>query len=186
MNEDQLKKELWIAGGLIALCVVVRLGVFEGALPPNFAAVASASLFAGYLLRSRAIALAVPLLSMLLADAMIGFSPVTTMIVVYTALIVPITIGRWLRTKQWSASTRFGAFGLSAVGASVLFFAVTNLETWFSWGLYPRTPSGLLSCYIAALPFFKWTLASNLVFTFGLFGMHAVAKARVPACALPA
>ena len=184
MNTDQLKREFLIAAGLVALCVAVRLGVYEGALPYNFAAVASAGLFAGSVLRSKLIALGVPVVSMLAADALIGFSPVTTMIVVYAALTAPMFVGRWLRTTRWSVSLRFCALGMTAVGASLLFYVMTNLETWIMWGMYPRSAAGLLSCYVAALPFFKWTLASNLLFTFGLFGLHAAARARAAAPAL--
>lgn len=168
-----------VAVALVALCVGVRLAVSGGMLPYNFAAVASAALLAGYLLRSRTLALAVPIGSMLVSDVLIGFSPLSTTIVVYLVLAAPVLAGLWLARRPRTTSFVIGGLGLSAVGASVLFFLVTNFEVWLAWGMYERSPGGLLSCYIAALPFFKWTLASNLLFTALIGGSVALARRAV-------
>ena len=44
--------------------------------------------------------------------------------------------------------------------------------------LYPHTLAGLEECYIAALPFFGYTLLGNLAFSAAFFGGEALA-ARV-------
>lgn len=49
--------------------------------------------------------------------------------------------------------------------ASLTFFILSNFGSWYFW--YPHTLSGLLACYIAALPFFRNTLISDLVFGYG-------------------
>jgi hypothetical protein len=51
---------------------------------------------------------------------------------------------------------------------------------------YPRTPAGLLACYIAAIPFAKNMLYGNLLFSCVLFGGMEFLKARQPALARPA
>jgi hypothetical protein len=49
--------------------------------------------------------------------------------------------------------------------ASLAFFILSNFGSWYFW--YPHTISGLLACYIAALPFYKNTLLSDLTFGYG-------------------
>ena len=53
---------------------------------------------------------------------------------------------------------------LSAIGASIFFFAISNLGVWLLFDLYPKTFQGLISCYILAIPFFGNTLMSTVLF----------------------
>jgi hypothetical protein len=62
----------------------------------------------------------------------------------------------------------------------VLFFAVTNLGVWAIGALYPRTWAGLAECFVAAVPFFRNTLASDLLYSALLFGGLALAERRWP------
>jgi hypothetical protein len=39
-------------------------------------------------------------------------------------------------------------------------------------GLYPMTAAGLVACYVAALPFFRNTLTSTVVYSVALFAGH--------------
>lgn len=51
-----------------------------------------------------------------------------------------------------------------------LFFLISNFGVWMSWPLYPHTIEGLSLCYVAAIPFFKYTLLSNLLYCTLLYG----------------
>lgn len=62
-----------------------------------------------------------------------------------------------------------------AVGSSVFFFVVTNFAVWLEGSLYPRTLVGLQQCFTLALPFFRNTLLSDLIYTASLFGLYAFA-----------
>jgi hypothetical protein len=42
--------------------------------------------------------------------------------------------------------------------------------------MYPKTVSGLMTCYAAGLPFFRRTLAGDMLFTAVMFGLPAAAK----------
>lgn len=46
--------------------------------------------------------------------------------------------------------------------ASFLFFLLSNFGVWLYW--YPSTWSGLLACYLAALPFYRNTLLGDICF----------------------
>jgi len=52
----------------------------------------------------------------------------------------------------------------AAVGvASIQFFLISNFGAWLGHlAIYPYTLGGLVSCYIAAIPFYGRTLASDL------------------------
>ena len=51
----------------------------------------------------------------------------------------------------------------SLLGA-ILFFIITNFGVW-STGFYDYTLSGLISCYVLAIPFFAYTFISTLSFS---------------------
>ncbi len=64
--------------------------------------------------------------------------------------------------------------GGSALLGSLLFFAVSNFVCWLPPSRYPNTLAGLQECYIMAVPFFRGTIAGDLVFSVVLFGAQAV------------
>ena len=87
------------------------------------------------------------------------------------ALIVGI--GLWLRLRRHPA-----LIAGAALTSSVLFFLMTNLGVWASGHLYPRTWAGLVTCYTAALPFFRNGLEGDLLYTLVLFGGIALMERR--------
>ena len=71
----------------------------------------------------------------------------------------------------------------ASVTASVSFFVITNFGVWALGTLYPKTPAGLLSSYIAAIPFFQYSLIGDLFFVGLMFGVYELVKHKVPALA---
>ncbi len=65
--------------------------------------------------------------------------------------------------------------GGAALASSVSFFVVSNFAVWACWAMYPKTLSGLMTCYAAGLPFFRRGVAGDLLFTAVMFGVPAVA-----------
>ena len=49
---------------------------------------------------------------------------------------------------------------------STVFFLVSNFGVWFVGNLYERNINGLIECYFMAIPFFKNTVISTLVFSY--------------------
>ena len=64
----------------------------------------------------------------------------------------------------------------SALARSVSFFLLSNFGVWARWDMYPKTIAGLITCYAAAVPFFRGTLAGDLVFTAVFFAVPVVIK----------
>jgi hypothetical protein len=140
--------------------------------PPNFAPVGAMSLFAGARLPVWQ-AYLIPIALMAITDpiyaAFYGVAPYSRYtIFIYASFLVSVWLGRRLRGSE--SITRIAAL---TVLNSIQFFAITNFGSWLWFQSYPRTAEGLVSCYIAAIPFFGWTLASDVVYTGVLFGLYA-------------
>lgn len=167
---------------------------------PNFAPIAALALFAGYLFADRRLALWVPLGAMVASDWVIGGYDWRLMAVVYASLTMPALWGpslrRWLPIARGGSASggRASGGGASGVGAwgsvatlvgcslagSLLFFATTNLAVWALGSMYEHSWAGLAHCYVRALPFFRYTLAGDLVFSTVLFsGLAAVQLFRL-------
>ncbi len=161
-----------LAAGLVALCVVIRVAAYEGWLPipPNAAPVAGAGLVAGILFGSWTFAALVPLTAMTISDLFIGGYATGVMITVYVALLLPVLLSSLVR-RYPSALSLCGA----AVASSLSFFCATNFAVWAFGGWYERSAAGLIECFVAALPFLKYTVVGDQVWTLLLFGLAALA-----------
>jgi hypothetical protein len=63
--------------------------------------------------------------------------------------------------------------------SSVSFFVISNFTVWAAYPqMYPRTFSGLMMSYTAAIPFYRGTAAGDLIFSLAMFGtpvaLHAL------------
>ena len=92
---------------------------------------------------------------------------------------------RWVGYATFGATAFFGPLARSqrlgplrypalALGASTLFFLTSNFAVWTDGGLYPLTVAGLVTCYIAAIPFFGSTILADLAGVGLLFGLEPV------------
>lgn len=133
---------------------------------PNFAPIAALALFGGTYLNKK-FALAAPLLAMLISDYFIGFYEPWVMFSVYLSFLLIGLIGLWLRRHKKLSTI----VGVTLVG-SILFFTLTNFAVWAATPWYPKTWSGLIECYILALPFFRNTLLGDLFYVGSIFGLY--------------
>ena len=131
--------------------------------PPNFTPIAALALFGGASFGDKRLALFVPLASLLCSDLFIGFYSLAPLVYASFALIV--CIGFWVRQDRNPARLAAGS-----LAGAVLFFALTNFGVWFAGGLYAKTLSGLIECYVAAIPFFANTVISDVLYCVILFG----------------
>lgn len=141
--------------------------------PANFDAIGALALFGGAHLGDKRWAFLIPLAALFLGDVIIGFH--AQMPLVYGVFALMVCMGFALRERR----TPLSVAGV-AVAASILFFVVTNFGVWALDALYPMTFQGLVTCYVAAIPFFANTLAGNLFYSAVLFGGFALAERKVP------
>lgn len=149
---------------------------------PNFAPVAALALFSGYFFRSWTMALCVPLGVMAISDAFIGAYDWRMMVLVYSMLAMPVALRgplrKYLNIGQGNLGRATGAVaGLVACSllTSLVFFFTTNFGSWLWFDMYQHNGAGLVTCYVQALPFFRFTLAGDLVFALALFGSYGLA-----------
>jgi hypothetical protein len=88
----------------------------------------------------------------------------------------------WYAAILWLGSTlkeNAGAIRIlvTTLASSVSFFLISNFAVWAAWDMYPRTFSGLMTCYDAGLPFFRRGVEGDLLFATLMFGAAAVLPA---------
>ncbi len=141
--------------------------------PPNFSPIAALALFGGSQFQDKRSAFLVPLAAMLLSDLLLGLHWLIP--VIYGSFALITCLGFWLRERQ-----NLWRIGGAVMAGAILFFFVTNLGVWAFGSLYPRTGTGLMECYSAAIPFFGNTLTGDLCYNSILFGALFAAEWRWP------
>jgi hypothetical protein len=149
--------------------------------PPGFAPVAAMALFAGcYISGVAGIILAVG--AMVFSDAIghmlnvpgIYFYDSLTMVTVYLAFAASALVGRGLRGRVSHLSVP-----VASLAASAVFFLSTNFASWLDPMMeYPQTLSGLVSCYVRAIPFYRNAILGDLFYSALMFGGYALLLSR--------
>ncbi|MDP4001320.1 MAG: hypothetical protein Q8P83_03705 [bacterium] len=135
--------------------------------PANFAPIAAIALFGGTYIKNKKLALALPLLAMVISDIFIGFDSIQMRAVVYGSFILIGLVGFIIR-KHKNLATIFG----STLLGSILFYLITNFAFFYSSSMYPHDFSGIVSSYINALPFFRNSLMGNFFYVSVFFGSY--------------
>ena len=68
------------------------------------------------------------------------------------------------RKMSWFFKNNIFLRLIGAVSASLIFFIFTNFGVWVL-GSYGYSYDGLITCYIAAIPFYTNTLLSTLIYS---------------------
>ncbi|WP_258103812.1 DUF6580 family putative transport protein [Marinoscillum sp. MHG1-6] len=163
-------KDILLGALLVFVAVFSRVGLHT----PNFTALAAVALFSGFYFRSYWSAI-VPLAAVFISDLFIGFYSPGVMVLVYGAWVLTMMIGRW----NWGTSqTRMGTvlkLAGKALMASGSFYLISNLGVWLFSGMYTLNITGLIECYVLAIPFFRQTIMGDLFYTALVFGTYFLA-----------
>ena len=129
----------------------------------NFTPIAAIAVFGAAHFTDKRMAFLIPVVAMLITDAIIGFHP--GMWDVYLTLLLITFMGFSLRNN-------IKVVPIVAVSllSSLLFFTITNFAVWMGSGYYPLDWSGLTTCFAAGIPFFGNTVAGDLFYCGVLFG----------------
>lgn len=187
MKKDSIR-EILIVAMLIFLSALCRIFTNQIGLW-NFNAIGAAALFGGIVLKDKRLAYFIPLVSLFLSDVFLQcFTSIHALdpdylgqlLFVYGAFLLITWIGTLIRKVNVLTLL------LSSIGTGVLFFLISNLGTFITTDLYPKTGAGLLACYAAGIPFYQSDnmfssfalngLMGNMFFTAVLFGAWATLK----------
>lgn len=161
------------------LTLIILLAAFSRLLPhmPNFSPLGAIGLFGAAHFMKKWQAFLIPILTTWLSDLYINnvvyaaYNPEFIWFYKgfywqYGSYIFITLLGMFLYANKVTA--RNILFG--AIGASLIFFFISNFGVWASGSMYPKTWIGLLNCYLAGVPFIKGTLLGNLFYSSVLFG----------------
>ena len=152
--------------------ILILAGIILRVMPhaPNFTPVAAIALFGGAYL-SKKYSIIVPLSLMAISDIFLGMHNVV--IFTWGGFVLAALLGTMLK-KQKSVSKIAGASILS----SLIFYIVSNFGVWLM-GWYPHTLSGLVNCYVLALPFLRDFMLSTLIYSAAFFGIYEFVASKV-------
>jgi|TARA_B100000929_G_scaffold285064_1_gene268179 hypothetical protein len=165
LNEIMKIDKNIIVLGLIIFAVALRLVPH----PPNFSPIGAIGLFSGcyFCLKKSWL---IPIFALLISDFVLGFYNPISMMTVYMSFVISVIIGRtFLKNKQ----TPYRLGGAALVSATQ-FFILTNIGVWLSSILYQVNLTGLIECFVMAIPFYGNSLISELFYTFVLFGGYYI------------
>lgn len=172
----------------VAVATLVLIAALSRLLPhlPNVTAVGAMALFSGAYLSNRLFAIVLPLISLFLSDLILNNVVYAAFnngqfvwfyegaIWVYAAVALTVLIGQSLQEKINSRSVF-----MASIACSIVFFLMSNFGTWQSGVIgYSKDMTGLLTCYVAGLPYFLNSLIGDLAFAAVLFGGFEWAQKR--------
>lgn len=142
-------------------------------LPNNFVAIGAISLISAYYLPSR-LGWILPLSILFVSDLFIGFYQPFVMAAVYGSYVIMWGLGVF--AKRFNSRS---ALLPATLAGSITFYVVTNFAVWAFSPLYSKTLAGLIQSYWMALPFFRSTLAGDLVYVVLLVAVFEAVKVMV-------
>jgi hypothetical protein len=155
----------------------------------SFTPMLAMSLFSGFAISDKKLAYLVPLIALILSDALLQITNTQlgfygpSQFINYTAYLIVVFMG----TKLSKPNTiKILGFTLSA---SIVFFIISNFSTWAdtTFNMYPKTLAGLQACYIAGLAFYRQQIEANILmnpvigdlyFALLFFGAHYLVAVR--------
>ena len=169
-NDRNITAMLWVALGVLGRLIPH---------PANMTPMSSVALFGGSQL-GRKQAFFVTLLSLVVSDILLarlnghaafGLWSIFT----YSGFAMIVMGGQMLRSSPTAGRT-LGYL----LGSSFGFWVWTNFGVWMLEGLYPMNGQGLVSCYVAALPFLRNAIVGDLCWGLALFLSFAGARKLAP------
>ncbi|WP_245943511.1 DUF6580 family putative transport protein [Pedobacter nutrimenti] len=177
-----------IRNSILALIIIaaaatrfLNLGSFSSW--SNFTPIGAMAMFGGAYFSDKLKAYAVPLITLLVSDVVVNYSYFHKLVLfydgafwVYLSFILMVFVGTYIKKVSL----------ISVLAASV----VTVLIHWLvsdigavlmTGSLYPKTFAGYLQALVAAVPFERNLLVSNLVYGLLMFGGFEYAKTKFPA-----
>lgn len=170
-RDHRLAAILWLA--------LVVVGVAGRCWQPgwNVTPMAGVGLAAGVVFANPLLAATVPAATLAISNLWLpSYGSGVMAMVVFAATLWPVLLGPLVRRGQVSALVG------GALAHSLVFYLSTNLAHWLLTDDYPRTAAGLVACYMAALPFYRWMPVGDVVWTLVIaVGVTAVMRSRLAA-----
>jgi hypothetical protein len=158
---------------------------------PNVSGLETLALFGGSYFLLKRFAFIIPIAAYMLSDFIINNTVYSAyysdgvvfyqnyMLWTIGSLFLIVILGKFLLQRVNLKNTVFGV-----LGATTIFWLVSNFGDWLGSAVYAKSFSGLIACYIAAIPFYAYSLIGNAAFGLILFGGYELVKSNAPEYAL--
>lgn len=182
------KKSVITASLLIFFGIISRFLLVN---VPNVSGLETLALFGGSYFLLKRFAFIIPIAAYMLSDFIINNTVYSAyyadgvvfyqsyMLWTIGSLLLIVVLGKFLLQKVNLKNTVFGV-----LGATTVFWLVSNFGDWLGSVVYAKSFSGLIACYIAAIPFYVYSLIGNAAFGLILFGGYELVKTNAPEYAL--
>ena len=163
------------------LSIIILLAAFTRIMPhpPNFSPMAAIGLFGAAHFAKKWQAFFIPLIGIWISDLVINnyvYSSSSSNFVwfysgfywQYISYILIIFAGLFIFNRGISLTKMFSGM----ISSSGIFFLVSNFGVWAGGTMYPKNFGGLITCYVAGVPFIHNTIISDVLFTTVLFGTY--------------
>lgn len=174
------QKSTLLAAVTVVFAVIARFLTLH---LPNVAPFEAMMIFGVFAFHRKSLSLILPLAAWFITDLIInntiytgfykGFTWVgQSFIFAMIAMFLIFGFTQFLKKRSEEKGHILGHYALASVVSPLLFFAVSNFGVWAGMNMYPPTFSGLSFCYISALPFLTYGMASTIGFSilFGVMG----------------
>lgn len=161
------KRSIFFATILIAATVVVKFICAPRLELSGFTTIMAIALFGGMAINQKNNSFLLPLIALFVSDAVIEIcyqmkwfafpGLYKSQLVNYALLLLTVLVGWFVKGKTYVS------VGLAAFIAPTLFFLLSNFETWAMSNMYAHNTTGLIECYVAAIPFYAKSVASTMV-----------------------
>jgi hypothetical protein len=154
----------------LVLCFILFAAVVRILPHPwNFAPIGAMALFSGAKIGRSWKVFLLPLVALFCGDLFVGLYALKIMSLVYFSFCISVLIGIAFRRRQSPLPLSFATF----LGA-LQFFLITNFAVWAFGTAYLHNFPGLVTCYVAGIPYFANTLAGDAFYALLFFGGFAL------------
>jgi len=177
--------------GVLALMILSagawRLLISSGHSPlTNFTPVGAMALFGGCYFSDKWKAYFLPLLTLWLSDLLLSYFVYyhdwrlfyDGFLWAYGSFALMVLMGTFIKKANINNVI------LASISAALAHWIITDFGVWMGGHLYPKTTEGLITCYVAAIPYMKNMLIGNLVFSGIMFGIFELAQRKFPILSL--
>lgn len=168
--------------GIIFLTIVSRI------IPhiPNFTPMGAISLFGATYFKKKWQVFIIPILTIWLSDIFVNLYLYSD----YSLGFIMFYNGFYWQYISYVLITLIGTIILNKPSilnitianllAVIVFFVISNFGSWIAFNMYPKTFEGLVTCYLAGIPFIKGNLLGNLFYSFFMFGSFSILMKKYP------
>ena len=125
--------------------------------PPNFTPILAGIIFIPFIKKDFIFSMIVPIVVMLISDSIIGMH--SLMLWTYLPILILSFLAFYFHQDSFRRVINLAIF------SPIIFFILSNFGVWVNSAKYSRDFSGLVECYIYAIPFYASSAISCILFS---------------------